>query len=181
VSSGVFVPRPRKLHAADVDPVAVRCARDNLGTGGQVYEGDLYRPLPAGLRGRVDVLVANVPYVPTGAIALMPREAREHEPRVALDGGAHGLDLLRRFAAAAPRWLAPGGSMLVETSEGQATQASENVARSGLSPRVASSDELESTVVIGTRPVWADPHSGSGRSSATSAGSRSRDGMSSLE
>ena len=86
-----------ELHAADIDPAAVRCARRNLAAaGGQVYEGDLYEPLPAALRGRVDVLVANVPYVPTEEIGLLPPEARLHEPRVALDGGADGLDVLRR-------------------------------------------------------------------------------------
>ena len=64
------------------------------------------------LRGRVAVLAANVPYVPTDEIALLPPEARLHEPRVALDGGADGLDVLRRVAAAAAEWLAPGGHLL---------------------------------------------------------------------
>src|SRR5690348_4452880 len=77
-----------RLYASDVDPAAVRCARRNLGgVAGQVFEGDLFAPLPASLRGRVDVLLANVPYVPTSELALMPVEAREHEPRQALDGG----------------------------------------------------------------------------------------------
>jgi release factor glutamine methyltransferase len=92
-----------ELHAADVDPAAVRCARRNVTAfGGQVHEGDLDAPLPAALRGRVDVLVANAPYVPTGAVGLMPPEARLPEPRVALDGGADGLDVQRR-ACARPR------------------------------------------------------------------------------
>ena len=141
------------LHAVELDPAAVRCARRNLvAAGGQVYEGDLYEPLPAALRGRVDVLVANAPYVPTEAVRLLPAEARMHEPRVALDGGADGLDVLRRVIATAPVWLAPGGHLLVETSERQAPQTVETVARSGLIPHVASSDELNATVVIGTRP-----------------------------
>ena len=142
-----------ELHAADIDPAAVRCARRNVGAGGQVYEGDLYDPLPATLRGRVDILAANVPYVPTGEIGLLPPEARLHEPRVALDGGGDGLDVMRRVAAAAPQWLAPGGSMLVETSERQAPRALEAIARAGLIPQLASSDELHATVVIGTRPA----------------------------
>ncbi|MCP3819993.1 putative protein N(5)-glutamine methyltransferase [Streptomyces sp. A3M-1-3] len=142
-----------ELHAVDIDPAAVRCARRNVAaTGALVYEGDLYRPLPATLRGRVDVLVANAPYVPTGAIGLLPPEARVHEPRVALDGGADGLDVQRRVTAAAPRWLAPGGHLLIETSERQAPGTLEHVARSGLAPRVAGSDELGATVVIGTMP-----------------------------
>lgn len=109
-----------ELHAADLDPAAVRCARRNLaGAGGRVYEGDLFAPLPAGLRGRVDVLAANVPYVPTGDIPLLPSEARDHEAPLALDGGADGLDLLRRVARSARAWLAPGGTLLSETSEPQ--------------------------------------------------------------
>ncbi|WP_326612787.1 putative protein N(5)-glutamine methyltransferase [Streptomyces scopuliridis] len=143
-----------ELHAADIDPAAVRCARRNVAAvGGRVYEGDLYGPLPATLRGRVDVLLANVPYVPTEEVGLLPPEARIHEARVALDGGADGLDVLRRVTAEAPRWLAPGGSLLVETSERQAARAVETVAGSGLIPRVARSDELYATVVVGTMPA----------------------------
>jgi release factor glutamine methyltransferase len=118
-----------------------------------VYQGDLFEPLPAALRGRVDLLVANVPYVPTGEIGLLPPEAREHEARVALDGGADGLDVLRRVAADAPRWLAPGGHLLVETSQRQAPRAVAIVSRAWLVPRVASAEELAATVVIGTRPT----------------------------
>jgi release factor glutamine methyltransferase len=143
-----------ELYATDIDPAAVGCARRNVtGAGGQVYEGDLYEPLPATLRGRVDVLLANVPYVPTEEIDLLPPEARIHEARVALDGGADGLDVLRRVTAAAPLWLAPGGHLLVETSERQAPRAVETFARNGLIPRVASSGELHATVVIGARPA----------------------------
>lgn len=142
------------LYAADIDPAAVRCARRNVvAAGGRVYEGDLYEPLPAALRGCVDIVVANVPYVPTEAIERMPTEARLHEARVALDGGADGLDVQRRVAAAAPLWLAPGGHLLIETSERQAPQTVDIFARSGLIPHVASFDELDATVVIGTRPV----------------------------
>jgi len=138
------------LHAADIDPVAVRCARRNL--DGQVYEGDLYDALPARLRGAVDVLVVNAPYVPTAAIATMPPEARVHEARVALDGGSDGLDVHRRVAAHAARWLAPGGHLLIETSERQAPVAVALFEAAGLSPRVESDDEAGATVVIGRRP-----------------------------
>jgi len=142
-----------ELHAVDIAPAAVRCARRNLAdAGGQVYDGDLYEPLPAALRGRVDVLVASTPYVPTEAIRLMPPEARTYESRVALDGGVDGLDVLRRVIAAAPSWLAPGGCLLVETSDHQAPQTVDAIARNGLIPRVASSDDLGATVVVGTRP-----------------------------
>jgi release factor glutamine methyltransferase len=149
-----------ELHAVDIDPAAVRCAGRNIAAaGGQVYEGDLYQPLPATLRGRVDVLVANAPYVPTEAIGLLPAEARMYEPRAALDGGADGLDVLRRVVAAAPAWLAPGGHLLVETSEQQAPRLLAVVGRHRLIPQLVSSDELNATVVIGTRPT---PPSGAG-------------------
>jgi release factor glutamine methyltransferase len=143
-----------ELHAADVDPAAVRCARRNVATlGGQVYEGDLDAPLPLALHGRVDVLVANAPYVPTEAVGLMPPEARLHEPRVALDGGADGLDVQRRVAAAAPRWLAPRGYLLIETSERQAPHTAAAIAAAGLTSRVVHAAELDATVVIGRRPA----------------------------
>ncbi|SBW28827.1 putative protein-(glutamine-N5) methyltransferase [Candidatus Protofrankia californiensis] len=146
-----------ELHAADLDPAAVRCARRNLTAGGgQVHEGDLYEPLPATLQGGVDVLVVNAPYVPTEAIGLLPPEARIHESRMALDGGADGLDVLRRVTAEAPQWLAPDGHLLVETSEPQAPRTVETVVRNGLIPRVASSAEPNATVVIGTKPIWQD-------------------------
>ena len=143
-----------ELYAVDLDPAAARCARRNVAAaGGQVYEGDLYEPLPATMRGRVDVLVANAPYVPTEVVRLLPPEARMHEPRMALDGGADGLDILRRVIAAAPIWLAPGGHLLIEASERQAPQTVDAVASSGLIPRLAGSEELNATVVIGTRPA----------------------------
>ncbi|MFF6996293.1 putative protein N(5)-glutamine methyltransferase [Streptomyces sp. NPDC008313] len=140
------------LHAADIDPTAVRCARRNVAPlGGRVHEGDLYAALPGALRGRVDVLTANVPYVPTGEVGLLPPEARDHEPLVALDGGADGLDVLRRVAAGASPWLAPGGHLLVETSERQVDRALAAFTAGGLDARAVTSDELYATVVIGTK------------------------------
>ncbi|MDS0138965.1 MULTISPECIES: putative protein N(5)-glutamine methyltransferase [unclassified Amycolatopsis] len=140
---------PRELHAADVSPDAVSCARLNL-PDAAVYQGDLYDALPSSLRGRVSVLLANVPYVPSDAVATMPPEARLHEPLVALDGGADGLDLARRVAAGAPEWLAPGGTLLIESSERQAPVLAETLAAVGLSPLVHSCDDLGATVVTGT-------------------------------
>jgi release factor glutamine methyltransferase len=141
-----------ELHAADVEPAAARCARRNVSAvGGQVYEGDLDAPLPPALAGRVDVLVANAPYVPTDAVGLMPPEARLHEPRVALDGGADGLDIQRRVAAAAPRWLAPAGHLLIETSERQAPHTAAAIAAAGLTAHVVHDAELDATVVVGRR------------------------------
>ncbi|MGW2515565.1 putative protein N(5)-glutamine methyltransferase [Streptomyces sp. NPDC001617] len=141
-----------ELHAADIDPAAVRCAHRNVtGVGGHVHQGDLFEALPEELRGRIDILAANVPYVPTDEVGLLPPEARDHEPLVALDGGFDGLDVLRRVAAEAPRWLAPGGCVLVETSERQAALAVEAFAGQGLTTRLATDDDLYANVVIGVR------------------------------
>jgi len=141
-----------QLHACDIDPAAVRCARRNLEpSGGHAYRGDLYQPLPARLRGQVAVIAANVPYVPTAAVALMPAEARVHEPLVALDGGQDGLGVLRRAAAGAPGWLAPGGHLLIETSADQAAAAAAAFAAAGLVPAVDADEDLGATVVVGRR------------------------------
>ena len=137
-----------EVHAADIDPAAVAYARRNA--PGPVYEGDLYDPLPAALKGRVEILTANVPYVPTAGIGLLPPEARDYEPRTALNGGPDGLDVLRRVAAGAPGWLAPGGHLLVETSDRQVPRAAAAFAAAGLRPRVTSSADLDATVIIGS-------------------------------
>ena len=139
------------LYAADIDPAAVRCARGNvIPVGGRVLEGDLYEPLPASLRGIVDIVVVNAPYVPTEAIELMPPEARLHEPRVALDGGPDGLDIQRRVAAQSPGWLAPSGHLLIETSVRQAPATMAAMVDAGLVARTVRADELDATAVIGS-------------------------------
>jgi release factor glutamine methyltransferase len=121
------------LHAVDVDPAAAACAARNLAAvGGHAHHGDLYAPLPPHLKGGVHVLLANVPYVPTADLDLMPREAREHEPAVALDGGTDGLDVLRRVAARAVEWLAPGGCLLTEAGAHQADTAAGILTAAGL-------------------------------------------------
>src|SRR6476661_8913753 len=141
VGPGVFVPRRRtELLVEEAVPLA---------RPGAVVV-DLFEALPAELHGRVDLLLANVPYVPSDAIALMPPEARLHEARVALDGGADGLDVARRVVADAQRWLAPGGSLLFETSEDQAAAAVDAVAAVGLRARVVTDDDRGATVVVGT-------------------------------
>ena len=137
-----------RVLAVDVDPAAVACARRNVPTA---LLGDLYDPLPSSLRGHVDVITANAPYVPTRAIALMPPEAREHEHRVALDGGADGLDVQRRVIAVAPQWLAPDGVLLIETSAAQAPATSALFVAAGLTACGRRDDERDATFVLGSR------------------------------
>jgi release factor glutamine methyltransferase len=138
------------LYASDLEPAAVECARDNLGA--RVYQGDLFDALPDELAGRIDVLLANVPYVATRHIPLLPAEARDHEPHSALDGGDDGLDVFRRVVAAAPRWLAPGGVLLSEITEAQLDPAIAAITAAGLRPTVTHDDDLEATAVQGQRP-----------------------------
>jgi release factor glutamine methyltransferase len=139
-----------EISAVDIDPICVRCAQRNLeAAGGYAYEGDLFDPLPTTIRGSVDVVVANAPYVPTDAIAMMPKEARDHEPLIALDGGRDGVDVQRRLIAAAPPWLAPGGTLLVETSREQAPLTVAAFEASGFEVRIEVDDDLEGTVAVG--------------------------------
>ena len=92
------------------------------------------------LEGPFDLVVSNPPYIESRVIdGLMPEVAR-HEPRLALDGGADGLDAYRLIAAAAPRLTAPGGWLLVEGGEGQATDISGIFAAAGLSPQTPRKD-----------------------------------------
>ncbi|HEY3531045.1 MAG TPA: putative protein N(5)-glutamine methyltransferase [Nocardioides sp.] len=139
-----------EVHGADSDPAAVACARRNLPPE-RVHEGDLYAALPDDLRGRVDLLVVNAPYVPTDAIATMPREARDHEHRVALDGGSDGLDVQRRVAADATTWLRRGGRLVLETGRGQAERSAALLSSAGLASTVETDDEIGGTVVLARR------------------------------
>lgn len=138
------------VYATELDPAAVACARRNLtGPGRTVLAGDLFAPLPEALRGRVDLVVANLPYVPTEQIELMPREAREHEARIALDGGPDGLDLHRRAAATAPDWIAAGGWLIIEAGRQQAPRTAEILAGKRFETMISTDDEVDGTAVIG--------------------------------
>jgi len=140
-----------RIHAVDLDPAAVRCARDNLAeVGGHAYLGDLFDPLPENLRGRTDLILANAPYVPTRELALLPREARLHEAPLALDGGPDGLEVVRRILAQVSDWLAPHGTLLIETSRDQAPYVAADLADRGLRTRISHDPEAEATVTEGT-------------------------------
>ncbi len=100
-----------RVLATDIDAAACRCARSN---GVEVYEGHLADPLPHTLDGRVDVVVAVVPYVPSEEIIYLPRDVRRYEPRRALDGGRGGTEILRQVVWSGRRLLRAGGSLLLE-------------------------------------------------------------------
>lgn len=139
-----------EVHACDVSATALDCARSNAPSA-TLHHGDLYDALPARLAGRVAVLAANAPYVPSDRVADMPPEARDHEPRVAVDGGADGVDLHRLLAADAVRWLAPGGVLLVETSREQAGLTTGAMAAAGLAIAVETDDDIGGCVAVGVR------------------------------
>lgn len=114
--------------ATDLDAAAVACARGN---GVDALVGDLDSPLPEALLRSVDVLTSVVPYVPTEALHLLPRDVLDHEPRSALDGGAGGLTLLSRVVSLAPRWLRSGGWLLLELGGDQASAVTDLMAGAG--------------------------------------------------
>lgn len=137
------------LIATDIDPAAVACANRNLAGVGRALQGDLFAPVPESLLRRIDVVVANAPYVPTDKFSMLPAEARDHEPVHTLDGGPNGTSIQRRIAADAAAWLAPNGHVLIETSRAQAPIITTAFAQSGLTARTAYSADHEATVVIG--------------------------------
>lgn len=142
--------RAGEIHLADLDPAALECARVNVPTG-QVHLSDLYADLPPTIKGRVDVLAANAPYVPSDQVALMPPEARDHEPVLALDGGPDGVDLHRRIAAEAMDWLAATGVLMIETSVSQASLTAQAMHEAGFATAVVTDPDIEACVVVGSR------------------------------
>jgi release factor glutamine methyltransferase len=112
-----------RVVASEIDPVAWRCAQDN---GVEVYAGHLDEPLPFELRGRFDVVIAVVPYVPSEEFAYLPRDVRDYEPRSALDGGPHGTRVLVQAVWAGARLLHMGGALLLELG-GEQDDALESV------------------------------------------------------
>lgn len=114
----------------DLDPAAVACARGN---GVDALLGDLDEPIPSEVRGRVDVVTAVVPYVPTGELHLLPRDVLEHEPLRALDGGPGGTATLVRAVAAAGRLLGRGGVVLLELGGDQADEIARTLAEADVS------------------------------------------------
>ncbi len=134
--------------ATDLDPVAVACARAN---GVRALVGDLDEPLPPALRGRVDVMTAVVPYVPTEELHLLRRDVLAYEPRRALDGGRRGTAVLVEVAQAAAGWLRSGGSVLLELGGDQAGEVAAALKDAGLSDIRVHRDEDEQDRAIEAR------------------------------
>jgi release factor glutamine methyltransferase len=117
-----------RVMATDTDGRAVACTRAN---GVEAYCGDLFAPLPGALDGQVDLVVGVVPYVPTPALALLQRDTLTFESPLSYDGGPDGTDILRRVLTESPRYLRPGGAVLVELGGDEADALSGDLSRLG--------------------------------------------------
>jgi release factor glutamine methyltransferase len=118
IAAALAVRRPgAHIVATDSEPTAVACARGN---GVDALLGDLFGPVPSDWRNRTDVVVAVVPYVPTRALSLLPRDTLAFETAAHYDGGVEGTALLGRVLAEAPRYLRPGGALVLELGGDQA-------------------------------------------------------------
>ncbi|WP_342024866.1 putative protein N(5)-glutamine methyltransferase [Arthrobacter citreus] len=147
------LPAP-KLFAVDLQPEAVDCARTSLDGLATVLAGDLFSALPRDLLGRVDIVAANAPYIPSARLATLPREARDHEPALTLDGGSDGLDVLRRIVSIAPEWLRPGAYLLLECSKQQAKTVKGIMGLHGFSPEIVRRKATDATIAVGRRKSW---------------------------
>lgn len=156
VSLAAEVPR-LEIWATDVNEEAVALTARNAarhGVDGRVHPlaGDLLQPVPAHLRGTLELLVSNPPYIRRDALAGLPREVR-HDPPVALDGGEDGLEVSRALAAAAPRWLAPGGWLALEIGADQGQSVPDLLQRAGLEEIAVRQDyNQHPRVVLARRP-----------------------------
>ena len=106
---------------------------------------------PTALEAPAEVLVANLPYIPTGVIAGLMPEVRDHDPREALDGGSDGLDAFRAVAGALTSWLKPGGLLAVEIGEDQADPCMELFGPHLTKPRVERDLEGHPRILTGRR------------------------------
>ncbi|HUC13808.1 MAG TPA: HemK/PrmC family methyltransferase [Acidimicrobiales bacterium] len=127
-----------RVLATDIDPDACACARDN---GVEVFAGHLASPLPVDVRGHLDVVIAVVPYVPTDQLAYLPRDVREHEPLLALDGGAGGTRVLEQAVWAGAELLRPGGALLLELGGDQAEALGAVLTAAGFAPATLFEDD----------------------------------------
>lgn len=145
-----------RVVASDVDDRSVACAMAN---GVEVYRGDLFAPIPSELKGRVDVVVGVVPYVPAPELPLLQRDTFAFESPLAYDGGQDGTDILRRVLRDSPRFLRRGGALLLELGGDQADALGGDLARLGyVDVSVLTDDEGD------VRGIEATLNPGAGRS-----------------
>ena len=134
----VLAPRAARVLATDVDAASVACARAN---GVEALAGDLFAPLPAALRGAVDVVCGVVPYVPTSELSLLQRDTFTFETPLAYDGGPDGCAVLRRAVVGAAAFLRPGGALLLELGGDEAQLVDADLTAAGFTAVVVLRDE----------------------------------------
>lgn len=140
ISVAAVVQRPNlTIHAVDISRAALEVARENaarheVGDRVVLYEGDLFSPLPSDLQ--VEAIVSNPPYVRQADLERLDADVRDHEPRLALDGGIDGLDVARRIMSQSARFLKPGGLILVELSPDSIREAEEFLKRQGVYDKI---------------------------------------------
>jgi release factor glutamine methyltransferase len=179
VEPGVFIPRPETellveaavplvapedrrllapLWATDLNPAAVDLTGRNARSHGvearvTALAGSRFSPLPDHLRGTVDLLVSNPPYIRSADIAGLEREVSQHDPAAALDGGADGLDFYHALAAGCGDWLRPGGWIAVEIGDDQGDDVCGILGASGVvDPQVRQDYAGRDRIVTGCRP-----------------------------
>jgi release factor glutamine methyltransferase len=144
------------VHATDASEAALAVARENalrLGAYNVSFaRKDLFEGIDAA-RFRVDLVVANPPYIATAEIADLAPDVRDHEPRAAIDGGKDGLDLIRKIVEGAPAFLVAGGTLALEVGAGQAPEVARLVSARGFASVAATRDYAGiERVVAGTWP-----------------------------
>jgi release factor glutamine methyltransferase len=123
-----------RVVASELSPAAARWATDNqraLGLRVDLYEGDLFEPLPSELRGAVGVVVSNPPYIDEGERSSLARDVVDHEPEVALFAPDAGTSVIEKIVAGAPDWLRPGGWLVLEIGETHGEAVRELLASGG--------------------------------------------------
>lgn len=145
-----------EVWGSDIDAKGLDLGRENARAHGlknvRFRRSDMFEGLPQRLAGRVDVVTGHVPYVPPDEMAELPSEVREHEPSfVITDDSEDGLDLIRRAVATAPRWLKPGGWLLLEVSDDLPTRIKRLCRRAGLEDFSAVTDADRLSVVAEAR------------------------------
>lgn len=161
VSLALELPR-LMVWATDLNPAAVDLAKRNAHRHGvegrvEVLRGSRFDPLPAHLKGGVDLLVSNPPYIASAEIAGLAREVADHDPRLALDGGADGLDFYRALAHGLAGWLRPGGLVALEIGAEQGLAVPAIFAASGVMDLVVHKDYAgRDRIVTGRLPAKED-------------------------
>ena len=123
-----------RVLASELSPTASQWAtsnRDSLGLRAEVFEGDLFAPLPSDLAGRVDVVVGNPPYVDPAERSMLPSDVVDYEPSDALFAPGEGTSVIARIASETPAWLRPDGWLVLEIGETQGRAVREILRESG--------------------------------------------------